>query len=413
MTQVLARQQDVISIVEAFSNSRASENLIKLCSAEFEGRRVGTVGHDRAQTWLLEQLQRISLRAEISIVPGATVRDLYAAPTLSRLTKDGDLIQFYRHRTEFSEHLRSADQPEPIQGLVQREMKSNLQGAWVMLGVSPRGDKFTQLAERLRDRSAIGILVPQHATSEGYLPKQLMSQVPVALPIISVRAEQLPEFEGSQVRASVPLRASVVEAGNVTVKLPGIDPSLEGAPLIVGAHFDAVGDDPGGHRIQGAGDNAAGVAVVLEVARVIADLPERPRRPIIFAGFDAEEVGAVGSRVFANSLKEQGQTPFMINLDGAARFQEAVWVEPSLGSEPLLRALDQAGRWLEIPLAVGNVSSDNRQFARIGFPSVGLALGSFGMHSPADTLEHIDHQAMSIAGHLLLAVIWQIAFRTA
>jgi Zn-dependent M28 family amino/carboxypeptidase len=237
-----------------------------------------------------------------------------------------------------------------------------------------------------------------------------MSQTPVSLPVISVHAERFPELEGNQVRASVPLRTSVVEAGNVIGRLEGTDPTLETAPLIVGAHFDGVGDDPDGYRIQGAGDNAAGVAVILEAARVLTNLPERPRRTIIFAAFDAEEVGAVGSRNFANSLKEKDQIPFVINLDGAARFHESVWVEPSLGSEPLLQALDHAGRWLEIPLAVGNVASDNRQFARVGFPSVGLALGSFGMHSPADTIEHIDREAMRAAGQLLLAVIWQIAF---
>jgi len=410
MTQVLAGQKSMPFVIGAFSSSRASEDLIRLCSAEFEGRRVGTAGHDQAQVWLLEQMRGMGLTTEVCTVPGATVRDLYVTPTLSRLTEDGRVIQSYKHRAEFSEHLRSADQPEPIQGLAQREISANLEGSWVILDAYPRGEEFTQLAEKLRNRGAIGILIPQRATSEGYLPKQLMSQVLLALPVILVRAEQLPEFEGSQIRASVPLRTSTVEAGNVIAKLQGTDPSLETAPLIIGAHFDAVGDDPDGYRIQGAGDNAAGVAVVLEVARVIANLSEQPRKPIVFAAFDAEEVGAVGSRVFANSLKKQGQTPFVINLDGAARFHEPVWVEPSPGSEPLLQALDQAGRWLEIPLAAGNVASDNRQYARVGFPSVGLALGSFGMHTPADTMEHVDPEAMSMAGRLLLAVICQIAF---
>jgi len=72
---------------------------------------------------------------------------------------------------------------------------------------------------------------------------------------------------------------------------------------------------------------------------VIANLPELPRRPILFAAFDAEEVGAVGSRRFADNLRERDQMPFVINLDGAARFHGTVWgTSPS--SEPLLQALD-------------------------------------------------------------------------
>jgi aminopeptidase YwaD len=409
MTQAVIGAEQAPSVVENFSSSRASEDLAKLCSAEFEGRRVGTAGHDRAQAWLLERMQRMGLSTEIFSVPDVTVRDLYAAPTLSRFTNDGRLVQSYRHRSEFGEHPRSADQPEPIQGLAQGNMGTSLEGTWAILDTLPKGQDFTWLVETLRNRGAIGILVPQHVTSQGYFPKQLMSQTPVPLPVIAVRVEQLSEFEGFQVRASVPCRTSVVQAGNVMATLQGSDPSLETTPLIVGAHFDGVGDEPGGYRIQGAGDNAAGVAVVLEIARVITNLPERPRRPIIFAAFDAEEVGAAGSRNFADSLKKQGWMPIVINLDGAARFHEAVWVEPSLGSESLLQALDQAGRWLEIPLMVGNVASDNRQYARVGFPSVGLALGSLGMHSPADTMEHVDREAMRIAGQLLLAVMWQMA----
>jgi aminopeptidase YwaD len=409
MTQVVVRTEDTPPILESFSNSRASEILTKLCSAEFEGRRVGTTGHDRAQTWLLEQFQGMGLASEIFNVPSVTVRDLYAAPILDQFTNDGRLLQSYKHRWEFSEHLRSADQVEPIQGLAQRDRNANLEGTWLMLDTIPKGEEFGLLAEKVRSRGAIGILVPQRVTSDGYLPKQLMSQTPVPLPVIAVRIERFSEFEGSEIRASVPLRISVVQAGNVVARLEGTDLALENVPLIVGAHFDGVGDDPQGHRIQGAGDNAAGVAVVLETARVITNLPERPRRPIIFAAFDAEEVGAVGSRIFADSLKQQGLMPLVINLDGAARFHESAWVEPSPGSEPLLEALDQAGRWLEIPLAVGKVASDNRQYARVGFPSVGLALGSYGMHSPADTMERVEREAMSLAGRLLLAVIWQMA----
>jgi aminopeptidase YwaD len=410
VTQVGIEQGHLPSIVENFSSSRASEYLVKLCSAEFEGRRVGTAGHEQAQAWLLEQWQRMSLASEIFPVPSVTVRAIYAVPTLARLTYDGRLLQSYEHRSEFSEHPRSAELPEPIQGFAQRDRNANVEGTWIIVDTLLKGEEFTRQAEQLSNRGALGLLLPGRVTADGFFSKQLMSQAPVPLPAILVRADRLAALEGNQVRASVPLRTSVVEAGNVIAKLHGHDPFLENAPLIIGAHFDAVGDDPHGHRIEGAGDNAAGVAVILEVARVIANFPEPLRRSIIFAAFDAEEVGAVGSKYLANSYQARGQTPFVINLDGAARFHDAVWVEPSPGSEPLLQALDQAGRWLDIPLKVGNVPSDNRQYARVGFPSVGLAFGSYSMHSPADKVEHVDREAMSIAGQFLLAVIWQFVF---
>src|SRR5215216_3511093 len=145
MTQFVL--EHVTSIVENFSTSRANENLIRLCSAELEGRRVGTAGHDRTQAWLLEQMHGMGLTSELLAVSGVTVRDLYAAPTLSRLTPDGRLIQSYKHRFDFSEHPRSGDQPQPIQGSAQRDVSANVEGTWIILDTIPKGQEFTQLVD--------------------------------------------------------------------------------------------------------------------------------------------------------------------------------------------------------------------------------------------------------------------------
>ena len=100
----------------------------------------------------------------------------------------------------------------------------------------------------------------------------------------------------------------------------------------------------------------------------------------------------------------------MINLDGAARFNAAVWVEAGASTDTLITALDHAGQWLEIPLTLGNVASDNRRYAAAGFPAVGVALGGAGGHTPADTAEQVDSGAMQMAAKLLLASLWQLAF---
>jgi hypothetical protein len=108
----------------------------------------------------------------------------------------------------------------------------------------------------------------------------------------------------------------------------------------------------------------------------------------------------------------QGQelAPLVINLDGAARFTEAVWVEPGGPADALVNALDQAGQWLEIPLILAAVGSDNRRYAAQGFPTVGIALGGMGGHTPADVPQQVDLAAIELAGQLLLATIGQLAF---
>jgi aminopeptidase YwaD len=410
MVQTQSTSDRAEAPVRAFDTSNAIDSLKTLCSRRFEGRRVGTAGHKKARAWLRDQLQSSGLVSEAFVVPGATLRDLYAAPTLSTVSSGGRVIRTFIHRSEFCEHPRSADQWVPRQGPFHRGTEVNPEGAWVLPDKVPKGDEFSRLAEDLRGRGALGIFVLREVSREGYLTKQIMASATAALPVLAVRPEVLPELETRQVRASVPLRTTTVNAINMIGRLRGRDRTLKSSPLIVGAHFDAVGDDPGGYRNPGAGDNAAGVAVVLEVARVLGKMPNKPLRPVLFVGFDGEEVGAAGSRGLADWLRQRGQRPLVMNLDGAARFHASVSVEASPGSESLLQALDHAARQLGIPLATGNVASDNRQFARVGFSSVGLALGSVGMHSPADKPEQVEHAAIRIAGQLLLATIWQIAF---
>jgi Zn-dependent M28 family amino/carboxypeptidase len=180
--------------------------------------------------------------------------------------------------------------------------------------------------------------------------------------------------------------------------------------LLIGAHYDAMGDDPGGLRHPDATDNAAAVAVLLELARILASMPTYPRRPIVLVAFDAEEVGAQGSHALALQFKAEGKTPLVLNLDGAACHNEAVWVEPGAHTEQLLQALDQAGRWLDIPLMLGNIASDQRQFTREGFSAVGLSVGAAKLHTPADAVDQVQLAALRVAARLLLATIWQLGW---
>ncbi|MEO6892557.1 MAG: M28 family peptidase [Ktedonobacteraceae bacterium] len=258
----------------------------------------------------------------------------------------------------------------------------------------------------------MGLLAPLYPVTGGYLVKRVMAGIPVALPMLSVRADLLPTLVGTMVQAAAPIRPSLPEGQNIVAWLPGSDPQLAGEPLLLGAHYDGIGDDPGGLRLPGATDNAAAASVLLEVARMVKLLPEAPRRPLGLIAFDSEEVGAQGSRVAAQRFSEKGLTPSLLNIDGAACQNEAVWVEVGPQAEALVQALDQAGRWLDIPLILGNIASDHRQFMAAGLPALGLSIGAAKLHTPGDALALVQPEALHRAVTLLGATLWQRAWGT-
>jgi hypothetical protein len=75
----------------------------------------------------------------------------------------------------------------------------------------------------------------------------------------------------------------------------------------------------------------------------------------------------------------------------------------------LIAALDAAGRQLRLPLYAAPVSSDNRRYAQAGFPAAGIGLGAAHYHSPLDSLDRIDPDALGKAGRLLLASVAHLA----
>jgi hypothetical protein len=113
-----------------------------------------------------------------------------------------------------------------------------------------------------------------------------------------------------------------VESVNVVGKLQGSDPTLKREYVVYTTHADHLGIGPavdGDSIYNGALDNAAGCAVLLEIAHAFGSLPERPRRSVMFVFVTGEEAGLLGSDYFAHHppVAVAGMVA-NINLDGGA-----------------------------------------------------------------------------------------------
>lgn len=179
-----------------------------------------------------------------------------------------------------------------------------------------------------------------------------------------------------------------VNSRNVVAVLPGSDPQLADEIIVVTAHLDHMGIFPTSEQgddevMNGAMDNASGIASMLEVARQLVANP--PRRTIMFAAVTAEEVGLVGSEYLArHPLVKPGQRFVAnVNLDMPImtwEFSDVV----AFGSErsTLFPVVEQATKRAGLTLAPDPMPeqglftrSDQYSFVEQGIPSIYLTPG--------------------------------------
>jgi hypothetical protein len=209
---------------------------------------------------------------------------------------------------------------------------------------------------------------------------------------------------------------------NVVGILPGTDPERAGQSLVIGAHYDHLGrGEQGAHagdegRIHpGADDNASGVAVMLELARVLAGKPQP--RSIVFVAFTGEESARLGSRHYVqHSNFPLDKTIAMLNLDTVGR----------LGERPLtVFGSGTAREWVHIFRGAGYVtgvpiqdvaddigSSDQTSFIEAGVPAVQLFSGVHDdYHRPGDTADKIDPTGLVKTAKVLKEAVDYLAER--
>ncbi|WP_179957419.1 M28 family peptidase [Exilibacterium tricleocarpae] len=108
---------------------------------------------------------------------------------------------------------------------------------------------------------------------------------------------------GAAVRIERTSAMRTLTSENIVAMLPGSDVRLSKESVLLTAHLDHIGvmeqrtDDP---IYNGAMDNAAGIAALIEIARLLAEAPTPPKRSVVFAALTAEEDGMVGSHYLAN-----------------------------------------------------------------------------------------------------------------
>lgn len=190
-----------------------------------------------------------------------------------------------------------------------------------------RGDTSLK-ASLARAAGAVGLILVDDGTpsaAEQPLPQLMPARsADAGLPVVFVTRQARTQLATARtVTFTAGLVQERTQTANVVGVMRGSDPTR--APIVIGAHIDHLGY--GGHSsLDGAGihngadDNASGVAVLLEVARMVVAKRTALAADVVFMAFSAEEIGIVGSSKIAAAMKPKPAA--MINMDMVGRMRD-------------------------------------------------------------------------------------------
>ncbi|NIN65025.1 MAG: ABC transporter permease subunit [Anaerolineae bacterium] len=310
-------------LTDQFNVERAWDDIAYLSQPELEGRPTGSDGGVKAADYIASQFEQAGLTP---ITPDGSYFHPYTAirgrittaPVLEVLDADGepqiwvtDGVSFDPWQAFHAEG--SIDAELVVASTGSREAVIGLEGA-VLLVLDPQADVYNpwtgympfEVVFRLvpdEELAQDGIPPPFEQTSYAtatHLPsfpnlligestaRQILAQVGVDLEELKAAmkaGEQVILHTGLQVRVTYGLVYEEVPANSVVGYIAGLDMERRGERILVAATYTWPPSQDGS-IFPGADENASGIALMLETARLLQDLGFVPKRTVVFAAFD-------------------------------------------------------------------------------------------------------------------------------
>jgi hypothetical protein len=254
----------------------------------------------------------------------------------------------------------------------------------------------------------------------------------------------LPHFDlAAKVRIITDAASVTTKSENVIGILPGADRKLRSEHVVLSAHLDHLGVASEGKEgsdadrlYNGAMDNAAGIAGLIDIARELQSKKLAPRRTVVFAAVTAEESGLLGSRAFV-SRAERKKIDMVANLNTdmflplfPLQHLTVFGLEESDLAADVRAVAESLGVTVQtdpLPLRNRFIRSDQYSFVRAGVPALALKVGflpdsreaeiekkwfSERYHAPEDDLgQPVDFTAMGKYSELLQRLTLRVADR--
>lgn len=195
--------------------------------------------------------------------------------------------------------------------------------------------------------------------------------------------------------------------------------------VVMGAHYDHLGLDEvldGDKIYNGADDNASGVSAVLQIAKAFLASGEKPERTIIFALWDGEELGLLGSEYFMQTCPFAPDIKGYVNFDMIGRNNDEQ--KPKYVVYFYTEAHPQFGEWLKSDIKTYGLGlepnyrpwdkpiggSDNASFAKRDVPVIWYHTdGHPDYHQPSDHADKINWDKLVEITKAAYLNLWNLA----
>jgi Iap family predicted aminopeptidase len=243
-----------------------------------------------------------------------------------------------------------------------------------------------------------------------HLIKEKYGELP-ALRVSFMDGRKLVQSGAKRVHVIAETESKTVNSQNVIAEIEGNERPEE--IIVVGGHYDTV------LEVSGAGDNAGGTAIAMELARVFKE--KGTKRTMKFAAWGCEEVGLLGSRDYATKLRkaseeakkenededqtELDRTVLCVNLDVHGGFL-GTNSSRTLGPPELKTSIMLLSKETGTVFTVneGVYSSDGTSLSAVGIPSVSFSRGTPSntfMHSIEDDISWLNPIALHSQGRFI------------
>jgi hypothetical protein len=334
----------------------------------------------------------------------------------------------YRYSAEELQEFSAAPGPDPAERPAERAAARQAPAT----APAPPPNPFEQndrIFEFLAEEGVLGLIGAAPTSSDGALELEATPVPPMLAAAPPAMFNLAPEHYNRLLRLvrrgiAVELEAQLesrfhehVGTENLFGELRGSDRADE--VVIVGAHLDSW------HGGTGASDNAIGVAVVLEAARILTALPAPFRRTVVFAFWGGEELGLAGSRAYVDryltspstgELTPQGnRVSSYINLDYGGGRIRGIYLQGNRALKPLFDGwLAGVGDGTLVSTLNVTLGSDQGSFERAGIPGLSFIQDPMNYerrthHTNMDDRDHVRLEDAQYNAATLASIIYRIA----